>query len=42
MGAALLLMAIAACTVAGSLAAGTVLQPARHSSTPSQNVEVPA
>ncbi|WP_353946148.1 MFS transporter [Streptomyces sp. HUAS MG91] len=42
-GAALLLMAIAACTVAGSLAAGTVLR--RHAaapSTPSQNVEVPA
>ncbi|MBO1329887.1 MFS transporter [Streptomyces sp. VRA16 Mangrove soil] len=42
-GAGLLLMVIAACTVAGSLAAGTVLR--RHAaalSAPSQNVEVPA
>ncbi|MDQ8702722.1 MFS transporter [Streptomyces sp. LHD-70] len=42
-GAALLLIAIAACTVAGSLAAGRVLRRRGAAlSTPSENVEVPA
>ena len=42
-GAALLLIAIAACTVAGSVAAGTVLRRrGADLSSPTQNVEVPA
>ncbi|MFD8275352.1 MFS transporter [Streptomyces flaveolus] len=41
-GAALLLMAIAACTVAGSLAAGTLLRRPAALSHPAQNAEVPA
>ncbi|MEU9593535.1 MFS transporter [Streptomyces sp. NPDC048193] len=41
-GAALLLVAIAACTVAGSLAAGTLLRRNAVLSHPAQNAEVPA